>query len=560
MPPFTLPVHHPHKDHHLLPSKTAGFKFIHLSITHMKLFSTSLAFALSAMLISPRLKAQSITPFTTCPATTLAVARGGGNVYSNEGVSFYNINPSTGVGTLIPGGPLKNPQFPVLNFDMNAVGVNSNDGFLYGINPGLTPRFYRMGSNYGIQQLGVLAAPSVNFPLFSFVNSAGGGFDNTGNYYFTALSAFISVNPPSLTPFEFYIGKLANTASLPAGTGNLTPTYTKLNFGNALCGEFLQTLQAASTPDNAENTGLRDLTYNPTDGQLYTYVTFEYPVNSGIFKGQLLRANPATGLVTCYPSSVLGFANASNEVAGVAVTFTGDLLILFTGGATYKAVSPSAGVYTGAITLLNSTSVPGPLRGDLATCGGATAGPTPVKFENFTATENRCNITYKWTIAQEVNVNHYELEIQNGQGLFTKSGNNIAAISSASEHTYSQQVPVDAKTMIARVKSVDNDGKITYSPILQTLTSCSGNPRVVILNSMSLENTLTARWSNISVNGRYNVNIYNSIGSLVSSQQVTVNAGTTNTTIDLRKLPAGTYIFVAQNNAGEKYNVSFVKK
>ncbi|WP_255157474.1 T9SS type A sorting domain-containing protein [Ferruginibacter sp. HRS2-29] len=520
--------------------------------------SRHLAVAFMVTLSATNAYSQSLTPFTGCPARAIAVTRTGNNNYQNEPVSFYNISPVTGAGTLIPGGPLKNPQFQALNFDMNAVGLNAADGFLYGINPGLLPRFYRMGSNYAIQQVGVLASPGVNFPLLSFVNPAAGTFDNSGNYYFSGLSAFININPPSLNPFEFYIGKI-NPTALPAGTGTISPTYTKLNFGNAACGEYLNTLQQAVSPESAQNTGLRDLAFNVTDNKLYTYVTFEYPANSGIFKGQLLSADPVTGTVTCYPSQVLGFANASNEVAGVAIAFTGDLLVLFTGGATYKAVSPATGVYTGGITLLNPASVPSPLRGDLATCGGISAGPTPVTFQSFRANENRCEITYEWVIAQEINVNRYELEVRNAEGVFVNAGN-LPAINAVNGYTYSLSIPVDGNLVTARVKAVDNDGRITYSQILQKNTTCSELSRVVLLNSMQVTQTLTARWSNIANNGRYTIRIFNATGKEMLINTAQINRGTSLSTLDIKSLIPGTYFFVAQNETGEKFTIPFVKK
>jgi hypothetical protein len=522
-------------------------------------FFTPVAITLMATLSITNARSQTLAPFTGCPARAVAVTRAGNNSYQNEAVTFYNINPVTGDGTAIAGGPLKNPLLPALNFDMNAVGLNAADGYLYGINPGLLPRFYRMGSNYAIQQVGVLAAPSVNFPLLSFVNPAAGTFDNSGNYYFTALSASININPPSLNPFEFYVGRVSNAAGLATGTGTVTPTYTKLNFGNAACGEYLNTLQMSVTSDAAQNTGLRDLAYNGADNRLYTYVTFEYPANSGIFKGQLLSADPLTGTVTCYPSNVLSFANTSNEVAGVAFALTGDLLILFTNGATYKAISPSSGVFTGGITLVNAASIPGPLRGDLATCGGTSGGPTPVTFQTFRASENRCQINFEWVIAQEVNVHHYELELKNADGNFTSAGS-VPSVNAINGHTYSFPLPVDGSIMTARVKAVDNDGKITYSQVLQTSTTCSGTARIVLLNSMEVGNTLTARWSSIAQKGRYTIRVFNATGAAMINQPLQVSQGTSTSILDIRKLSAATYIFVAQNENGEKYTIPFVKK
>lgn len=97
---------------------------------------------------------------------------------------------------------MKNPASPANNIDINGVGLNNADGYLYGMNPGVTatPDFYRMGSNYSIEQIGVLLTPPSSFngtsSVTGIVNSGAGGFDNLGNYYFTALTGVIKLASP----------------------------------------------------------------------------------------------------------------------------------------------------------------------------------------------------------------------------------------------------------------------------------------------------------------------------------------------------------------------------
>lgn len=166
-----------------------------------------------------------------------------------------------------------------------------------------------------------------------------------------------------------YIGKLTNIACLPAVIRTLTPTYTKIDFSAITCSDYYTSIKAEVRQTKAQNTGLSGLAYSAADGNLYTYVSFESPAGSGVFKGQLLKVNPATGVVSCYPSSVLAFASAAYETSGVLIAANGDIEVLFTDGSIYKTVASSPGVYTGAITLLNSASIPYQLRGDLAGCG-----------------------------------------------------------------------------------------------------------------------------------------------------------------------------------------------
>src|ERR1700761_3083080 len=105
--------------------------------------------------------------FTGCPNNNVAVVRDGNNSAETNPYYIYNINTTTGTagaGT----GPILNPSDGT-NLQLNGLGLNTLDGFLYGIQPGsvsnpaqgLTNRpFYRVGANAVAQQVGNLVLPS----------------------------------------------------------------------------------------------------------------------------------------------------------------------------------------------------------------------------------------------------------------------------------------------------------------------------------------------------------------------------------------------------------------
>jgi len=72
---------------------------------------------------------QAASPFTGCPGVYVAICRPGTNAYNNTPISFYSLNTVTGATNELSGGPLKNPSNTGNNIDINAVGLNSADGY-----------------------------------------------------------------------------------------------------------------------------------------------------------------------------------------------------------------------------------------------------------------------------------------------------------------------------------------------------------------------------------------------------------------------------------------------
>lgn len=518
-------------------------------------------FSASLMLCLGQSFAQVSQPFPTCPAT-VAVARSGTNTYNNEPVTFYNLNTATGAATALPGGPLKDPANTANNMDINGVGLNSADGFLYGMRPDAvpTPKFYRMGKNYSVEQVGTIAAPTPVSPANTgVVNSAAAEFDGGGTYYFSAATATVSLFPtPSATPRDFYLGTISNAASLSASTSaTITPTYVKLDFSGANCSGFYSTITTPVTSAaSIQNTGLRDLVYNPRDGKVYTYTSFESPAGSGVFMGQLFSVIPSTGAVTCYPATTLAFANASNEVAGTVMTISGVIEVLFTNGTVYKTDMAGTNVFTGTISPLGNSGITGGLRGDLAGC--ILAGAVPVTLERFSGAENSCTVKYQWTVSQEVNMNRYDLELMNKSGQFVSAAQ-TAATNTSVAHTYTATLPATEKVMTARLKQIDLDGDYAYSDIVRITTSCEKTKGITILNSGSLTDNLQLRWNNFTLED-VAVSVYNSTGSLISRKNVNTSTAAGITNISISQLPSGIYLIAAQTASGDKFTERFIKK
>ena len=506
---------------------------------------------------------QATLPFAGCPNENLMIARSGTNSYNNEAVSIYNVDETTGAASIIPGS-IKDPANGN-HIDINAVGLNFMDGYLYAMSPNATapPKFYRIASDYGIEQIGViqppttLSAPPPGGFAAGVVNSAAGEVDNAGNYYFTAVTGTGSFAPATFTPDNFYLGSVANVKNLTPGINNLNPMYKVIDFSDPACSEYIASIKATSTPASASNTGLTDLAFNGHDGLLYTYVTFETSANSGIFKSQLLSIKPSTGVVTAYPVTILPEVNATNMVAGVLIDASGKIQILLTQGDIYTADINAAGAYTGEVTKLGSSNFTGGLRGDLASCGQAKL--LPVVFESFTSAENNCNLTFQWIVAQENNVKNYNLQLMDNAGTFNDV-TTIRANNNPVRHSYSTLVPVTNKTMTARIKQTDNNGKFTFSKILVTNNSCLQTKSIIILNSAAVMEKLQVKFSGFTASTTSIFAIYSAAGVKVLQQNFLIAPYTNISSISLPSLAPGNYFFTTILNNGEKYTAAFLKK
>ncbi len=310
------------------------------------------------------------TAFTGCPNVNLAIARPGYNNYNGEPTSMYYVDTATGAATLIPGGPLKSP-LTGYNLPINGVGLNSRDGFAYGLN---SPEIYRIGSNYVAQKLGNLPSPPLSgTDNLTAVIGAGAGMDDQDNYYFIGITGLYgnTNGTVGLSPNNYYLGKLQNVSTLKPDTVYLNATWTKIDFSNIVCNNFYSYITTfVSSPTSPTVSAFQDITYSNLYRNLYLYTTY-LPTGANAYVGQLLSIEPTTGKATCYQSSSFGAPN--NEVSGISTTSSGNLRIFTTSGDIYRPVMAANGNFTSALTKIGTSGIPplsitGSIRGDLASC------------------------------------------------------------------------------------------------------------------------------------------------------------------------------------------------
>lgn len=155
-----------------------------------------------------------ILPFDNCPGVSVAITRPG----FNATLGPHQIYLIDAQGQIQPSGD-------PINLQINGFGLNTVDGFLYGmyqaynvINPFLT----RVGKNGNYETVGTLKGPDAGPLKASIVNTAAGTMDDQDNYYFTAV--VIDLQNILAAP-ELYVGKVQQVSKLVKSEGVLPGAY-----------------------------------------------------------------------------------------------------------------------------------------------------------------------------------------------------------------------------------------------------------------------------------------------------------------------------------------------
>jgi hypothetical protein len=176
---------------------------------------------------------------------------------------------------------------------------------------------------------------------------------------------------------------------------------------------------------------------------------------------------------------------------------------------------------------------------------GSTAWLLPISILNFTGNRNGTYNRLKWTIGNELNVHHYELQRSNDGLNFTSINTQAAKNSNGTElYTYDDVAAMQSKVYY-RLRSTATDGAITYSGIiLIALSPGLSKEFYVIKNPVADKIDI---YAGDIYKGTYTYTIANSAGQIVQSGKLNItNPGIQ--TIALRsRLSTGIYMLVVRN-------------
>ncbi len=236
------------------------------------------------------------------------------------------------------------------------------------------------------------------------------------------------------------------------------------------------------------------------------------------------------------PFNFVGSLNISAGTSGYFI-IAANVASSATNGNTVKldgAANPvSFGYTTSPIITDNQTNIAG-----IKTITGV----LPLTLISFTGNVTSMQeVKMQWITAGELNTKDFEIEwSQNGQqfseiALLAAAGNSSQNV----EYTYIHKMPADGNNYY-RLKMSDNDGKLSYSPVIKITVARTKAKIGVFPNPVNKNGgTLNLQLQNLN-KGTYIISIYNQQGQRVFEQKID-HFGTSVHTINLRKIAAGIY-------------------
>ena len=186
--------------------------------------------------------------------------------------------------------------------------------------------------------------------------------------------------------------------------------------------------------------------------------------------------------------------------------------------------------------------------------------PLPLTLLNFNGSYSNKKSVLNWTTQSEVNVDHFEVERSIDGVTYIKVGSVMAKGTNASSNNYQlteDMMNVSGTLFYYRLKSVDKDGKFTYSNII------SLKAVEKMFNQISIvPNPLTSANGIIKINttskGTADIKVVDFAGRIVMLQKVTLFEGINVLPItNIRQLASGVYS-LQLFKGGEIFNTKFI--
>ncbi len=162
----------------------------------------------------------------------------------------------------------------------------------------------------------------------------------------------------------------------------------------------------------------------------------------------------------------------------------------------------------------------------------------PVSWTSFTANKAGQEVDLLWSVANQINNDHFEVERKTLGSDYAMVGTVIAADKGSNDSYHSVDAnPSLTQANFYRIKQVDKDGNFSYSPVRMVIftntstLSITPNPATSFINISTSQNQLQ-------------INIYDAGGRKVLSR--TVASG--NSQINISSFAKGVYTVVAENN------------
>ena len=447
----------------------------------------------------------------------------------------------------------------------NRNGVNAIAGTLYG---GFTKRGTSMTSPPQIGDRSTndakLKGDIAEIIVFNAANAAG-----TRNKVESYLALKYGITLGSNASPVSYMGSVGNTY----WTGSSTYQNNVFGVGNDAGSGLNQ------TQSNSANTGSGDGTGQSGEGNMVlstisTTIAQQYLMIGndvgGLTESQMTTANGPAIAATSWRfarnwkvqnTNNMGNVKLSFSLSGLSTkggnTYTNYWLMIdvdgngnYTNG-TIKFIQASS--ITAGSVVFNSINLPNNAVFTIITKASSNV-VLSLDWQEFNATAQKDGAQLQWSVGNEGNIALFDIERSTDGVHFTRAASQQAD-ANGDVHTY--QESLTAGEYYYRIKAVDRDGNVTYSPIRSIAIS-------------SLDNLLMRLRSNPVVGGRLQLNIWSAEkntamicivdreGRSLFQRQYALHETGSLLTIDVGQLPAGLYFIQAQ--AGQRRaTLSFIK-
>lgn len=159
----------------------------------------------------------------------------------------------------------------------------------------------------------------------------------------------------------------------------------------------------------------------------------------------------------------------------------------------------------------------------------------PVTFTSLSGRVTGGQAHLTWNVAQEIDVDHYEVE----ESVNGRQFSPLTQIDAAGRSSYqANDGQVWSGANFYRVKAVDIDGKLTYSKIIRL--DNGSNDQNVQLYPNPTRGEINLALNGLSAN-TYRLQVVNALGQAVYQQSLTHDGGNRSLPLNLNNLPAGIY-------------------
>jgi len=457
----------------------------------------------------------------TFTASTGTVEWNGAGAQTLAGVSYFNLTLSGGGAKTLSAGTTVNGT---LSLQGTATTLGASPTF------GATSALEYKGSS---AQTTNVEFPAANGPFNLIINNSNG----------VTLNAARTINGA----VTFTSGILNTTATnlLTFNNGATTPSSTNTSFVNGPVRKVFNAAESFTFPIGVTGTGDEPLGISGATA-LNDDFTAQYLRSSATSLGGTI--SPILNVSRCDQWTL---TKNSAPAANVSLTLSWDgnsscnafnfvtdpstLTIGHFNGSAWDQAGTSGG-FTGTATAgtvtRNNVTAFSPFSLANTT---QNQNPLPLTFGNIKGYAKNGGIQIDWSIYNEYNVDHYEIERSlNGMPPFTTLGQTAARnTDSKSDYEWVDATPSNGNNFY-RIKSVDINGKISYSTIVRLNLNQSGKGILVYPNPAT-KGYISFQSSDLQ-KGSYTLKIINSNGQAVYKQEFVHEGGAFSQTVSL---PAG---------------------